>query len=161
MQYTVGYASEQNGTAERKNRYLIEMARCTLINTNLPNTDLPNKYWGETCTAIYLQNRLYTKSTNTTPFERWYKKNPSLQHIYAFGSKVYTHVLKELRKKLDEKVKKLVFVGYAENVQEYRLLDTDTDRVISRDLTFSMKKMKQKRWSRKRNRIKCTTIKKT
>lgn len=66
IQYTVGYAPEQNGTAERKNRYLMEMARCMLI-----DADLPNKYWGEAVnTANYLQNRLYTKVTGTIPFER-------------------------------------------------------------------------------------------
>ncbi|GAB1862403.1 hypothetical protein CAJAP_03482 [Camponotus japonicus] len=133
MQYTVGYAPEQNGTAERKNRYFMEMARCMLIDANLPN-----KYWGEAvCTANYLQNRLYTKVTGTTPFERWYKKKPSLQHIHVFGSEVYAHVPKELRRKLDEKAKKFIFVGYAENAKGYRLLDMRTDRVIiSRDVNF-------------------------
>lgn len=55
-QYTVTYAPEQNGTAERKNRFLLEMARCLLIDGNLPN-----KYWGKAVnTANYLQNRLRT-----------------------------------------------------------------------------------------------------
>lgn len=38
MQYIMGYAPEQNGTengAERKNRYLMEIARCMLIDANL------------------------------------------------------------------------------------------------------------------------------
>lgn len=132
-QYTVGYAPEQNATAERKNRYLMEMARCMLFDANLPN-----KYWGEAvCTANYLQNRLYTKVTETTPFERWHKKKPSLKNIHIFGSKVYAHVPKELRKKLDEKAKELIFVGYAENAKGYRLLDTSTDKItLSRDVIF-------------------------
>jgi len=37
VQYTVGYAPEQNGVAERKNRYLMEMTRCMLIDAGLPN----------------------------------------------------------------------------------------------------------------------------
>lgn len=133
IQYTVGYAPEQNGTAERKNRYLMEMARCMLIDAGLPN-----KYWGEAvCTANYLQNRIYTKVTETTPYERWYKKKPSLQHIYTFGSKAYAHIPKEFRRKLDEKAKEYVFVGYAEDSKGYRLLDTNTDKVIiSRDVNF-------------------------
>jgi len=129
----MGYAPEQNGTAKRKNRYLLEMARCMLIDANLPN-----KYWGEAvCTANYLQNRLYTKATGMTPFERWHKRKPSLQHIHVFGSKAYAHVPKELRRKLDEKAKELVFVGYAEDAKGYRLLDKSTDKVIvSRDVNF-------------------------
>lgn len=58
-----------------------------------------------------------------TPFEKWYNKKPSLQHIHTFGSKVYAHVPKELRRKLDEKAKEFIFVGYAENAKGYRLLD--------------------------------------
>lgn len=133
VQYTVGYAPEQNGTAERKNRHLMEMARCMLIDGNLPN-----KYWGEAiCTANYIQNRLYTKATGTTPFERWYKKKPSLQHMHTFGSKVYAHVPKELRRKLDSKARELIFVGYAEDAKGYRLLNPSTDKVIiSRDVNF-------------------------
>lgn len=36
-QYTVTYAPEQNGVAERKNKSLVEMARCLLIEAKLPN----------------------------------------------------------------------------------------------------------------------------
>jgi len=109
------------------------MARCMLIDANLPN-----KYWGEAvCTANYLQNRLYTKTTEMTPFERWHKRKSSLQHIHVFGSKAYAHVSKELRRKLDEKAKEFVFVGYAEDAKGYRLLDKSTDKVIvSRDVNF-------------------------
>ncbi|KYM94363.1 Copia protein [Cyphomyrmex costatus] len=125
VQYTVGYVPEQNGTAKRKNRYLLEMARCMLIESGLAN-----KYWGEAVsTANYLQNRLYTRATGTTPFERWYGKKPSLQHVHTFGSIAYAHVPKELRRKLDEKAKEFVFVGYAENAKGYRLLDTSTNKI--------------------------------
>lgn len=70
-------------------------------------------------------------------FERWYKRKPSLQYIHTFGSKVYAHVPKELRRKLDEKTREFIFVGYAENAKGFRLLDKSTDRVvISRDVNF-------------------------
>lgn len=133
VQYTVGYAPEQNGVAERRNRYLMEMTRCMLIDAGLPN-----KYWGEAvCAANYLQNRLITKATGVTPFEKWHKKKPSLLHIHTFGSRAYAHVPKELRRKLDDKAKEYVFVGYAENAKGYRLLDTNTDKIIiSRDVNF-------------------------
>lgn len=133
VQYTVGYAPEQNDTAERKNRYLVEMAKCVLI-----DADLPNKYWGEVvCTANYLQNRLYTRATGTTPFEKWYNNKPPLQHIHIFGSKVYAHTLKELRRYLDQKAREFIFIGYADNAKGYSLLNRNTHRVIiSRDINF-------------------------
>lgn len=36
IQYTVKYTPEQNGVAERKNRTLVEMSRCMLIDAGLP-----------------------------------------------------------------------------------------------------------------------------
>lgn len=100
--------------------------------------NLSNKYWGEAiCTANYIQNRLYTKATGTTPYERWYNSKPSLQHMHTFGSRVCAHVPKELRRKLDDKAKELAFISYAEDAKGYRLLDTNTDKVIiSRDVNF-------------------------
>jgi len=56
-----------------------------------------------------------------TLFEKWYKKKPSLQHIHIFGSKIYAHVPKKLRRKLDEKAKKFTFLGHTENAKRYRL----------------------------------------
>jgi len=57
--------------------------------------------------------------------------------VRIFGSKAYAHVPKELRRKLDEKVKEIVFVGYAEDAKGYRLLNKSTDKVIvSRDVNF-------------------------
>lgn len=89
MQNTVAYTPEQNGVAERKNRYLMEMARCILIDANLPN-----KYWGEAVnTANYLQNRLLTKATETTPFEKWYKRKgifTAHTHIWIQSICTYT-----------------------------------------------------------------------
>lgn len=95
-QDTVAYSPEQNGTAERKNRYLVEMTRCMLIDAKLPN-----KYWREAVnTANYLQNRLITRATNKTPYEVWNKRKPDLtiSHIQVFGAKVYAHIPKINRK---------------------------------------------------------------
>ena len=66
-QLTVPYTPQQNGVAERKNRYLTEMTRSMLI-----DAQLPNKYWGEAMnTANYLQNILPTADDTVTPYERW------------------------------------------------------------------------------------------
>lgn len=42
FQYTASFTPEQNGTAERKNRTLIEMARCLLT-----EAELTYEFWGE------------------------------------------------------------------------------------------------------------------
>lgn len=54
MEKTCPYSPQQNGVAERKNRYLIEMIRSMFVDSSLPN-----KFWGEALmTANHLQNRM-------------------------------------------------------------------------------------------------------
>ncbi|XP_062823373.1 E3 ubiquitin-protein ligase RNF25 isoform X4 [Anolis carolinensis] len=74
---------EKIGTAERKNRSLIEMARTMLLYSKLPEF-----LWAEaTLSACYLQNRLPSGGRNATPYELWYGHPPSANHLRVFGSK--------------------------------------------------------------------------
>lgn len=132
-QLTVPYTPQQNGIAERKNRTLMEMTRCMLQSSGI------NKhYWGEAVTtANHIINRLPTKSVQSTPYELWYGKQPSLNYFHAFGAPAYVHIPKDQRKKLDTTAKKLIFVGYEFGTKGYRLLDVDSNKIrISRDVTF-------------------------
>lgn len=57
--------------------------------------------------------------------------------ICIFGCKAYVHVQKEMRRKLDDKARECIFIGYPEDSKAYRLLEKDTKRVvISRDVRF-------------------------
>lgn len=57
IQLTAAYSPQQNGRAERKNRTLVEMARCMLIDADLPYT-----FWGEAIsTANYTQKSDFDK----------------------------------------------------------------------------------------------------
>jgi hypothetical protein len=126
-QLTVPYTPQQNGCSERKNRYLVEMARSMLIDSKLST-----KYWGEAVTtANYLQNILPAAGEATTPYEKWEGKQPKLSHIKRFGCPAYAIIPPEKRHKLDSKARKMVLN------KGHRLLDTDTDRIcISRDVRF-------------------------
>ena len=76
-QYTMPGTPEQNGMAERCNRTLKDMMRCMMSRSNLP------KYlWEEAIkTALYILNRVPTKSMSKTPFELWTERKPCLNHF--------------------------------------------------------------------------------
>lgn len=133
IQYTAPYTPQQNGVAERKNRTLVEMARCMLEDASLPYV-----FWAEAvCTANYLQNRLPSRSIETTPFEAWNKRKPALKHCVPFGAKCFVHVPCEKRRKLDNTAIEMIFVGYDENSKAYRCFNTKAHKlVISRDVKF-------------------------
>lgn len=133
MQLTAGYAPQQNGVAERRNRYLQEMAVCMLLDAGLDK-----QYWGEAiATAAYLQNRLPSRSVSKTPFELWKGKKPDFSHLRIFGCEAFVHIPDSKRGKLDSKAEKLIFVGYECGSKAYRFLNKNTNRItISRDAKF-------------------------
>lgn len=135
VQYTAAYTPEQNGVAERKNRTLIEMARCMLL-----DADLGYRFWAEAVmTANYIQNRLPTRPIQVTPYEGWNDSKPDLKHFKIFGSKCFVHVPAAKRRKLDNRADSMIFVGYDNQSKAYRCWNPVTDRiVISRDVRFKM-----------------------
>lgn len=132
-QFAAPYSPQQNGVAERKNRYLVEMARTMLLDAGMGKT-----YWGEAVhTAIYLQNRLPSRTTGKTPYELWESHLPDLSQTHIFGCKAFVHIPKQFRGKLESKAELLTFVGYEEGSKAYRFLDTNTAKIkVSRDANF-------------------------
>lgn len=133
IQLTAADCPQQNGTAERKNRTLMEMTRCMLIDANLSDN-----FWGEAiATANFIQNRVITRTTNITPYERWNGIKPGINEFHIFGSKCFVHVLPAKRGKLDNVAIEMIFLGYDENSKAYRCYNTTTRKVvISRDVRF-------------------------
>jgi hypothetical protein len=133
FQHTAPYTPQQNGVAERKNRTLMEAARCMLI-----DAELDKKFWAEAVnTANYLQNRLPSSAIETTPYQLWHKEKPKVNNLQIFGCKGYAVIPKERRRKLDDKAERLTFVGYPEGTKGYRMLNPETGRIkITRDVKF-------------------------
>lgn len=97
---TVPHTHQQNGVAERKNRTLIEAARCMLSHAKLPKM-----YWAKAVSTSVLKKE--------TPYQRWSGKKPNMSHMRVFGYVVYAHVPDTERGKLDKRAVKLCFMGYA------------------------------------------------
>jgi hypothetical protein len=70
------------------------------------------------------------------PYEVWHDRTPAVSHFHIFGCVAF---VKELGRvgKLDNKSTPGVFIGYADGVKAYRILDLVTQRVrIARDIVF-------------------------
>ena len=80
---------------------------------------LSNEYWAEAVTTtVYIMNRYLTKSMkNKVPQEAWTSINHSVSHLNFFGCVAYAYVPDELRKKLENKGHKCIFVGYFEDTK--------------------------------------------
>lgn len=132
-QLTAGYSPQQNGVAERRNRYLKEMAVCMLLDAGLEK-----RFWGEAiAAAAYIQNRLPSRSVQKTPFELWTGHKPDVGNLKVFGCQAYVHIPDVKRSKLDSKAEKLIFVGYDCKAKAYRFLDQAKGKIIiSRDARF-------------------------
>ncbi|MCO5576386.1 hypothetical protein L7F22_030196 [Adiantum nelumboides] len=134
-QCTMPYTPQQNGVAERKNRSLMEMARCML-----KAKSLPHKLWMEAVAcATHVLNRCPTRALKTiTPYESWYDRKPSVSYLCVFGCLAYAHIPQQLRGKLDDKAVKCIFVGYSSGSKGYRLYNPATNKIFeSRDIIFA------------------------
>jgi hypothetical protein len=130
---------EQNPVAERKNRSLL-----TLAISMLSHARLSKSYW-----SFALQHANFIlNSTESAAFERdgdivvpyveWHHREPDLVKLRTFGCPAYMHVDKSLRKKLDPKAMKLIYVGRDdERAGGYLLVCPVTmRRYRSRDVVF-------------------------
>ncbi|KZC07337.1 Copia protein, partial [Dufourea novaeangliae] len=108
-QLSTEYTPQQNGVAERANRTLVEMARCMMLQANLPES-----LWAEAVnTATYLRNRNATKCLEgITPIEAWSQRKPYVRFFRTFGSKVIALNKGRRTGKFQPKGDDYVLVGY-------------------------------------------------
>lgn len=137
-QTTCVYTSTQNGVAERKNRHLLDVARCLLTTMHLPKS-----FWGDAVlTATYLINRLPSRVLDyLTPLARLSTMatiHTSSLPPRIFGCVCFVHVHAPLRDKLDPRAIRCVFVGYSTTTKGYRCYHPPTRRFFcTMDVTFS------------------------
>jgi hypothetical protein len=104
----------------------------------LKQRGMPAKLWGEeVVTAVHLLNRSPTKSLlGKTSYEAWHGRAPAVGHLCMFGCLTFAKELNQV-KKLDDRSRPRVFIGYADGTKAYRVLDPETQCVrVSRDVVF-------------------------
>ncbi|WVZ48786.1 hypothetical protein U9M48_000195 [Paspalum notatum var. saurae] len=131
------HAHQQNGSAERKHRHIVEVGLAILAHASMPL-----KFWDEAfLTAVYLINRTPSKILNfATPFERLFDKKPEYSSLRVFGCACWPNLRPYNDRKLQYRSKQCAFLGYSSLHKGYKCLDISTGRVyISRDVVFDEK----------------------
>eukprot|EP00798_Chlamydomonas_sp_ICE-L_P019275 gene19275-biopygen28119 len=127
------YTPQQNGTAERYNGVVGDIARTLLIESKLPKSFWPYAFY---C-ACYLRNRLPT-SGGATPHELFFGHRPCVSLLRVFGSPCYvTLVNGKKRSKLGERSVEGRFVGYSRLSKGYLIWVPLYHQIVeSRDVRF-------------------------
>jgi len=108
---------------EKKNRTLVECARSMIKGKNLPSVFLDEVI----STTMYLRNKSPTKFLeHGTPCEAFYGYKPIVKHFRIFGSKEFSNILKEDRRKLDTNSIKCVFISCCVDHRAYKMYDPTT-----------------------------------
>jgi transposase InsO family protein len=134
-QLSCPHTPQQNGTAERKHRHLIQCALALLSESKLPIS-----YWSyAVSTAAHLINRLPTPNLKQkTPWELLFHKPPDIQYLRTFGCQCFPLLTPYTAHKLHPKTISCVFLGYPTNTKGYLCLDPVTKRVYtSRHVLFN------------------------
>jgi hypothetical protein len=133
-QLTTPYSPQQNGVVERRNAMVVGAAR-----SMMKAKALPGWFWGEAVvTTVYLLNRVPCKAVEgRTPFEVWYGRKPGVHHLKVVDCIVYVRNTTPHLKKLEDRGRKMIFVGYERGSKAYRAYDPLSGRVtITRDVVF-------------------------
>ena len=109
----------------------------------ISHSDLPEPFWGEALkTIIYLNNRIPCKAAPETPYKRWTRRNPSLNHPHVWECSTEAKLYNSDIKKLEPKTFSCKFVGYSERSKSFRfycpsrhtkIIETDAAKFIEND----------------------------
>jgi hypothetical protein len=128
------YTPQQNGSAERDNRTIVEAARSLLH----AHVEFPKMLWAEMVnTATYVLNRTGRSTVDQkSPHEIWFGRKPAIKHLRVIGTTCFAHIPDQKRQKLDKKSVKCALIGYDAD-DCYRVWHDETKTVIrSRDVVF-------------------------
>ena len=127
-QVTMSYFSKFNDMIEWYNWMIMKMIWFMLY-----HLDYSLEFWREVVlVACYLSNRLSFRVLNgKTLFEAWFEYKSDVIHLRRWGCIIYAHISKQLRKKLDVKMHRGIFIEYDNLNDIYRIFDPSTNKIIS------------------------------
>ncbi|MBW0524417.1 hypothetical protein O181_064132 [Austropuccinia psidii MF-1] len=118
------YTPQHNPLLERRNRSVLEKARCILLQSKLPL-----KYWAEAIsTATFLCNLIPKHEDHITPYKIWHKSKPSLNKLRPFGCKAWIKIPKNfITNKFAPKAWDGILLGYENNNSERESINSQPE----------------------------------
>src|SRR6516162_1537027 len=100
-----------------------------MVRSMMSRTTLPISFWGYAIeSAMFILNRVPTKSVEQTPYEIWTGKKPSFSFMRIWGCEAYVKCLDS--QKLQPKSDKCLFVGYPKETKGYYFYHPQDNKVI-------------------------------
>jgi hypothetical protein len=133
-QVSCPHTHQQNGSAERKHRHIVEVGLALLAHASLPL-----KYWEDAfLTATYLINRTPSRVIQFhTPLERLLHIKADYSSLRIFGCACWPNLRPYNSHKFQFRSTQCVFLGYSSIHKGVKCLDPSTGRVyVSRDVVF-------------------------
>ncbi|KAD2806062.1 hypothetical protein E3N88_39439 [Mikania micrantha] len=131
---TPAHTPEQNGTAERRHRHIVETGLSLLHHAKLPLT-----FWSHAFqTAVHLINRLPTPLLELkSPYDQLYKTSPGYSKLKPFGCLCYPWLRPYASSKLHPRSLKCIFLGYSSSKSAFKCYDPVLNRLYhSRHVEF-------------------------
>lgn len=127
-QQTNRYKHHQNGIAERLIRTISNMGR-----TMLHAAGFGEEMWAFAHTAAaHVHNRIPNQVTGLkTPYEALFGKKPHLEYLRTFGEPAVVHVPCEIRRKLDQRGKLMLMVGYPSGKKGWSFWDPQSKKLTT------------------------------
>ena len=125
-EFSIAYNPEQNGTAERFNKTILEMARSMLQGAG---AGVHQQLWGEAVmAATHTRNLCPTTGTleDKTPQEMFFGNPPGVHHLRPWGCKVSVLIPEHRRSKFGPRSYSAVMVGYGDDRKGYRVYNPST-----------------------------------
>ena len=127
---SVIYEQWQNGVVERAMRTVWEGSEAMRKDAGAPAS-----FWPHSIQAfVHTFSLLALGDRERSPYELWWDKDIPIERrlssLRIWGSLCYAHVPKEKRKKLDDKARVCVHLGYSRDRKAYKLLELSTGLIF-------------------------------
>ncbi|CAL9090878.1 unnamed protein product [Musa textilis] len=106
-----------------------------MVKSIISYSSIVKSMWGEALrTAIYILNRVPSKSFPSTPFELWTGRKPSLRHLHIWKCPTEIRVFNPYEKKLDPRTIFGYFIDYPKMSKGYRFYcPNNNTRIVEYD----------------------------